>query len=89
MMMKAGTANRVKKLTTPFQATNMEFLTSVDMVTAFRNYGEIKEFSLPDPSKFEVDVKNVAIVGEECTATLHSMDGEGNILVADSENYRI
>jgi seryl-tRNA synthetase len=67
MMMMAGTANQVKALTTPFQPTNMEF-TPVNMVDGFQNYGEIKESNLP---KFEVDIKNIAMVGEKCTVILN------------------
>jgi tripartite motif-containing protein 2/3/tripartite motif-containing protein 71 len=86
LMMKSNTVRQVKELTTPLQPdilkpnteADLQFSTTVNMLEACQNYGEIFSGS-PDPSKCHLTGKGaqVGAVGETSTAVLKACNLEG------------
>ena len=87
LMMKANTVHQMKELTTPFQPDTLKPNTEADMVfsaladltAVCKNYGQIFNSGLPDPSKCYATGKGleVAVVGVKSTAILHAVTYEG------------
>ncbi len=85
LMMKSNTVEQVKELTATFPqadmlepntAADMAFVTSADLNTECRTYGQILEVGPPDPSKCCTmgNGMEIAIVGEKSTVFVQTVD---------------
>ena len=86
LLMKSSVVKQVKELTTTFPPDMLKpsteadaiFSALADVTTACRNYGQVSDTDLPDPSKCHATGKGIAaVVGEMSTAVLQAVNFKG------------